>query len=109
MPTSISCWRSTSPRWMPTTLLEVTRRWEVQERRLGAVRHRLVAELESQGLATRAGSPRHGALLQELWNAAPAVARREVALAAELAPRRGLDRGGVGADLRGHRRGRGRG
>ena len=33
------------------TLLEVTRRWEVQDRRAGALRHRLVGEVESRGLA----------------------------------------------------------
>ncbi len=73
-----------------TTLLEVTRRWEVQDRRASAVRHRLVGEVESRGLARDRGHRDTAALLGELWNAAPAAARREVALAAELAPRSGL-------------------
>ncbi len=72
------------------TLLEVTRRWEVQDRRAAALRHRLVGEVESRGLATERGYRDTPALLRELWNAAPPVARREVALAAELAPRPSL-------------------
>ncbi len=72
------------------TLLQVVRRSEVVERRLGAVRHRVVAALECQGLARERGHRDTAALLGELWNAAPAVARREVALAADLAPRPSL-------------------
>ncbi len=72
------------------TLLQVARRSQVVERRLGAVRHRVVAALDAQGVARERGHRDTVALLRELWNAAPAVARREVALAAELAPRRGL-------------------
>ncbi len=70
--------------------LEVARRSAVVDRRLGAVRHRVVAALGSQGVATERGYKDTAALVQELWNVTPGVARREVALAAELAPRPGL-------------------
>ncbi len=68
------------------TLLEVARRSELVDRRLGAVRHRMVAAPDCQGVARERGHRDTAALLGELWNAAPAVARREVALARDLAP-----------------------
>ena len=72
------------------TLLQVTRRWETLTRRAGAAQLRLIADVDQRHLAVEHGYPHTAALLHDAWNVAPALAKRRVALARDLAPGRAL-------------------
>jgi hypothetical protein len=76
-------------------LLEATRRWDRLDRQSAAVRHRLIAEIDQRHLAVEVGHKHTVALLRDLCNLTPGVARRRVELARALGPGRSLSGGAL--------------
>src|SRR5436305_13276049 len=71
-------------------LLGLTHAVEAQRRRLPIVDHRLVAELDSRGVAFELGCASTAALLRAALRLAPAEAKARVSAAADLGPRRAV-------------------
>jgi hypothetical protein len=71
-------------------LLGLTRAVETQRRRLPVVDHRLVAELDSRGVAFELGCVSTAALLRAALRLAPTDAKARVSAAADLGPRRAV-------------------
>jgi hypothetical protein len=71
-------------------LLGLTRAVETHRRRLPVVDHRIVAELESRGVAFELGCTSTAALLRTALRLAPADAKARVSAAADLGPRRAV-------------------
>jgi hypothetical protein len=71
-------------------LLGLTRAVEAHRRRLPVVDHRLVAELDSRGVAFELGCASTAALLRKALRLAPADAKARVSAAADLGPRRAI-------------------
>jgi hypothetical protein len=71
-------------------LLGLTRGVEAHRRRLSVVDHRLVAELDSRGVAFELGCASTAALLRKALRLAPADAKARVTAAADLGPRRAI-------------------
>jgi hypothetical protein len=71
-------------------LVGLTRAVETQRRRLPVVDHRLVAELDSRGVAFELGCASTAALLRTALRLAPADAKARVTAAADLGPRRAM-------------------
>lgn len=71
-------------------VLEVLRELEVQRRRMPAVDHRLITELECRSTAARYLTRGTAGLLVELWHVDVAEARARVQAASVLGPRTAL-------------------
>jgi hypothetical protein len=71
-------------------LVGLTRAVETQRRRLPVVDHRLVAELDSRGVAFGLGCVSTAALLRAALRLAPTDAKARVSAAADLGPRRAV-------------------
>jgi len=71
-------------------LVGLTRAVETQRRRLPVVDHRLIAELDSRGVAFELGCASTAALLRTALRLAPADAKARVTAAADLGPRRAM-------------------
>jgi hypothetical protein len=73
-------------------LLDVTRRFEQFKRRLPVADHALVAELRDRSVAREMCVVSDAALLRGLLRISPSEAKRRVRAAADLGPRRTLNR-----------------
>ncbi len=71
-------------------LLDVLRELEAQKRRLAAVDHALIAEIEARGVARERGCAKSADLLVAVLRIAPGDANARVRAATELGPRRSL-------------------
>ena len=71
-------------------LLDVLRELEAQKRRLAAVDHALIAEIEARGVARERGCAKSADLLVAVLRIAPGDANTRVRAATELGPRRSL-------------------